>query len=255
MDDMKELGIVIRDSKIVVSSRDVARVFEKEHKDVLKSIRELGVNDEFAQRNFAPGSYKDANNQDRPEYLITRDGFTILAMGYTGDRAMAFKIAYIRAFNAMEEELRNKTALAAPRTLLEALRMAADLEEKRLLILAENETMKPKADFFDAVADSKTAVEMACVAKVLGIPGIGRNNLFKILRERKILLPNNQPYQEYIDRGYFRVIEQKYQTADGETRISVKTLAFQKGIDFIRKTLTGTGDRECVTTLLGAGLE
>ena len=61
--------------------------------------------------------------------------------------------------------------------------------------------------------------------------------------------------REYIDRGYFRVIEQKYQTADGETRISVKTLAFQKGIDFIRKTLTGTGDRECVTTLLGTGLE
>ncbi len=56
----------------------MARVFEKEHKDVLKSIRELGSDEEFNRRNFAPVEYRDAKGEMRPEYLITRDGFTLL---------------------------------------------------------------------------------------------------------------------------------------------------------------------------------
>jgi prophage antirepressor-like protein len=114
------------------------------------------------------------------------------------------------------------------------------------LIVAQNiitqkdkliEDMKPKAEFFDAVADSKTAVAIGDVAKVLGIKGLGRNNLFEKLRNKKVLMQNNQPYQKYIDNGYFRVIEQKYQKPDGETVISFKTLVYQKGIDYIRKLI------------------
>ncbi len=97
--------------------------------------------------------------------------------------------------------------------------------------------LKPKADFYDQVAGSKTAIEMGLVAKTLGIRGIGRNTLFTFLREIKILQYNNIPYQEYVDRGYFRVIEQKYNKPSGEVNISLKTLVFQRGIDFIRKKL------------------
>ncbi|KPU42138.1 hypothetical protein OXPF_39170 [Oxobacter pfennigii] len=97
-------------------------------------------------------------------------------------------------------------------------------------------TMKPKAEFFDAVADSKTAIEMSKAAKVLNF-GKGRNTLFAILRAEGILRDNNEPYQEYIDRGYFRVIEQKYSKPDGSTNISIKTLVYQKGLDYIRKIL------------------
>lgn len=103
------------------------------------------------------------------------------------------------------------------------------------------ERMKPKEEFFDAVTDSKDAIPMANVAKVLGFKDIGRNNLFKILREEKILQPNNIPYQEYIDRGYFRVVEQRYDKPYGEVGINIKTLVFQKGIDFIRKLLINKG--------------
>ena len=103
------------------------------------------------------------------------------------------------------------------------------------------EEMKPKADFFDAVADSKDAIEIGQVAKVLNLPGIGRNKLFEILRKRKVLMdgfPNrNVPYQKYIDKGYFRTIEQKYTLPDGSTRIDIKTLVYQKGVDGIRKLL------------------
>jgi len=98
------------------------------------------------------------------------------------------------------------------------------------------ETMKPKVEFFEAVTDSKDAISMADVAKVLNF-GSGRNTLFKILRQEKILQKDNRPYQEYIDRGFFRVVEQKYDKGYGETGINIKTLVFQKGVEYIRKLL------------------
>lgn len=113
------------------------------------------------------------------------------------------------------------------------------------LIVAQNiisqkdkqiEEMQPKADFFDAVADSKTAISMNEVSKVLGIKGLGRNNLFEFLRDNAILDRCNVPYQKYIDCGWFRVIEQKY-TKNGEEHISIKTLVYQKGVDAIRRKI------------------
>lgn len=102
-----ELGLFIQpaEQRVVVSSRDVARVFGKEHAKVLRDIRNLECSEAFSQANFGLGSYKDAQNQERPEYLITRDGFTFLAMGFTGEKAAKFKEAYIEAFNAMEKAL------------------------------------------------------------------------------------------------------------------------------------------------------
>ena len=96
--------------------------------------------------------------------------------------------------------------------------------------------MKPKADFFDAVADSKTAISMNEVAKVLNIKGYGRNNLFEFLRENKVLDRWNVPYQKYVDNGWFRVIEQHYQK-NGEPIVTTKTLVYQKGVDGIRKMI------------------
>ena len=98
------------------------------------------------------------------------------------------------------------------------------------------EEMKPKADFFDAVADSKTAISMNEVAKVLDIRGYGRNNLFEFLRDSKILDQRNVPYQRYVDNGWFRVIEQHYMK-NGEPVVTTKTLVYQKGVDAIRKMI------------------
>lgn len=126
-------------------------------------------------------------------------------------------------------------SLQAPKTYAEALRALADEAEKAEALQKQNLLMQPKAEFFDAVAGSKTAISLGEVAKVLDM-GIGRNKLFEILRQKHILMRNNQPYQQYVDMGYFRVIEQKYEV-HGEVRISIKTLVYQKGIDWIRKQL------------------
>lgn len=102
-----DLGVFVKDSvqKVMVSSRDVARVFEKDHKNIIRDVKNLECSEEFNALNFEPVEYRDAKGEKRPEYLMTRDGFTILAMGFTGKKAMQFKEAYIKAFNAMESAL------------------------------------------------------------------------------------------------------------------------------------------------------
>ena len=105
----QELGLVELDGRIMVGSRDIAKSFRKQHSNVLDAIKRLDCSDEFAALNFKLGSYKDKNGQSRPEYFLTRDGFTFLVMGFTGQLSARFKEAYIRAFNAMEAAL-TKTA-------------------------------------------------------------------------------------------------------------------------------------------------
>lgn len=109
---------------IVVSSRDVAETFEKEHKEVIRSIegqkdsdgktKHLGLIEQIEQggelpfdKYFIPSEYK-SNGRSYKEYFMTRDGFTLLVMGFSGEKAMKFKLAYIKQFNQMEELLKGK---------------------------------------------------------------------------------------------------------------------------------------------------
>lgn len=104
-----------QNGKLVVSSRNVAEVFEKEHKNVLQDIRNVlsSCSQEFGMLNFQLTPYTHPQNgQTYSEYLLTKDGFTMLAMGYTGPKAMAFKEAYIKRFNEMEQQLKASTPIS-----------------------------------------------------------------------------------------------------------------------------------------------
>ena len=92
----------------IVTSLDIAETFVKEHKRVLQDIRELECSEDFGRHNFVQSSYVNCQNKKQPMYYVTRDGFTLLAMGYTGEKAMKFKEGYIRQFNAMEKLLIGK---------------------------------------------------------------------------------------------------------------------------------------------------
>lgn len=105
-------GVTEKNNRPIVSSRRVAEVFSKQHKDVLESVRKItastsGLSEKFRQRNFTPSSYRNEQNKRQPEVLLTRDGFTILAMGFTGKKAIQFKEAYINRFNQMEQFIQN----------------------------------------------------------------------------------------------------------------------------------------------------
>lgn len=103
-----EITKLNKEEVTVVTSLDIAETFGKEHARVLRDIRELECSDEFRLGNFAESSYTNSQNKKQPMYFITRDGFTLLVMGYTGEKAMKFKEGYIRQFNAMEKALIGK---------------------------------------------------------------------------------------------------------------------------------------------------
>ena len=110
-----EYRLYERNGKAFCSSRQVAEEIGKRHADVLRAIEKItaptsGVSADFNERNFALVTYKDAKGERRPEYLMTKDGFAILAMGFTGKKAMRFKEAYIRRFNEMEAFIRSLQA-------------------------------------------------------------------------------------------------------------------------------------------------
>lgn len=90
----------------LVDSRYVAQYFAKEHKNVIRDIRELDCSEEFRRLNFEPSSYKNEQGKKQPCYYMTRDGFVFLAMGYRGKKAAKFKELYIRRFNEMERFIR-----------------------------------------------------------------------------------------------------------------------------------------------------
>ena len=95
------------EERLVVSSRQVAEDFEKYHKDVLESIRDILKAENSAVRYFYETTYKvEGNNKNYPEYLMTRDGFSLLVMGFTGEKALKWKLKYINAFNEMEATLK-----------------------------------------------------------------------------------------------------------------------------------------------------
>ena len=110
-------SVSLHDGRPATTSLEVAKFFDKRHDDVLKSIRNLLPNcpENFSARNFAGASFLDEQAKNRPMYIIYRDGFMLLVMGYTGKKALALKLAYIEAFNRMEAELarRNRPALPA----------------------------------------------------------------------------------------------------------------------------------------------
>lgn len=127
----------------------------------------------------------------------------------------------------------NQESMTSEQILASAVILAQNIIASKDKLIAD---MKPKADFFDAVADSKTAIPMDQVAKVLDC-GLGRNKIFELLRNNSILQYNNIPYQKYVDLGYFRVVEQSYVKPTGENCVNTKTLVFQRGLDFIRRQI------------------
>lgn len=126
--EIKKIG---KEELATCTSLDVAETFGKEHRHVLRDIRELGCSEEFNQSNFGPISYIDAMNREQKAVVMTRDGFTLLVMGYTGDTAMKFKEAYIKQFNAMEAVLKGKLierekGIAVRQALTKALQQSTE---------------------------------------------------------------------------------------------------------------------------------
>jgi Rha family phage regulatory protein len=122
-----DYGVTALDGVPVVSSRKVAEIFDKRHDNVLHAISNCGCSKEFNLLNFKETYYKDSQGRKYREYLMTKDGFAFIVMGFTGKKAAQFKEAYINRFNEMERFIRsrNLARLEYPE-LTDAIKMMHD---------------------------------------------------------------------------------------------------------------------------------
>ena len=105
---MTEELVIMRDRQAVTSSLQVAENFEKNHADVMRSIRNLTQQNCRVKNMFVEDVYINKRGQEQPMFYINRDGFSLLVMGFTGDKALQFKLKYIDAFNRMEKQLQQQ---------------------------------------------------------------------------------------------------------------------------------------------------
>ena len=227
---------------------------ELDKSDLLKKIkREVKVMksmDIFNEGNFSLAEYKDRKGEMRPTYEMNRDG--ILQMAASESVYVRAKIIeYINALeNRLKEQDQKKDLLLAiydgGQNAILASKQLTELEVKEATtpLLNKIEEDKPLVEFAEQVTLSADTIDIGTFSKLIKDENIklGRNQLFEWLRDNKYLMKNNIPYQQYIDNGYFKVIEQIYKTPYGN-KINVKTLITPIGqIKLIEKLRKLYGD-------------
>lgn len=216
---MNNIILSTQNGEPVASSRQIAESFEKNHRDVLRAVDNLKEDVRNFAQMFFETTVPDSYGREQRAYLMNRDGFTLLAMGFTGKAALEWKLKYIAAFNEMEKKLTKQPQLTRSQLLATALIAAhEELEEKDKQI----ETMKPKALFADAVSASKKSILVGELAKLLSQNGIniGQNRLFDWMRKNGYLIKDpkrsdyNLPTQRSMEMGLFEIKETTIQHSD-----------------------------------------
>ena len=232
--------VIMKDQQAVTSSLQVADNFGKSHRHVLEAInKKIDSAENSAQYKtmFVKGTYKDKSGKQNKMYYMNRDGFTFIAMGFTGAKADGFKLKYIEAFNKMEDQIKTG-GFKVPSTMAEALRLAADQQEQL-------EVMKPKAIFADSVATSHTTILVGDLAKIIKGNGIdiGARRLFQWMRDNGYLIKRkgtdyNSPTQKSMDLGLFKIKESSHVNSDGVTVVTKTSKVTGKGQQyFVNKFL------------------
>lgn len=207
-----------------MSSREIAEMTGKNHADVLRDIRNMLLElygDTRGLSSFA-SSYLNSQNKEMPCFLLPKRETLILTSGYS----ISQRAKIIDRWQELE-------SAQIPKTLPEALRLAADLAERNAALENKIQSDAPKVEFALAVRRMDGACKIGEFGKVIGI---GQNKLFAKLRKDEILMANNMPYQRYIDAEYFVVIEQTpYTDRNGKAHPTFTTMVTGKGQVWIEK--------------------
>lgn len=230
---MNEIILSTQNGEPVASSRQIAESFGKEHKHVLTAIRQILVAENSATKFFHETAF-EYRGQKFPEYMMNRDGFTLLAMGFTGKAALEWKLKYIQAFNEMEKQLAQRPQLSRSELMAQALIAAHEELEHKDRQIAE---LTPKGIFADAVSASKKSILVGELAKLLCQNGvqIRQNRLFSWMRERGYLIKDpkrsdyNMPTQRAVEQGLFEIKETTVVHSDGHTSINKTPKVTGKG--------------------------
>lgn len=128
-----------QDQKVVTDSITIAAVFEKRHDKVLRDIRELKCSDDFRLLNFGESFYQNKQGREMPLFLVTENGFYMLAMGYTGSKAMEYKERYINEFERMRTNLENRNKVLDARQNHENASLLLEEYERRITLISKQQ--------------------------------------------------------------------------------------------------------------------
>lgn len=236
--EFKDL-VKVENNQAVTDSRNVAEHFGKLHKNVIQAIENLFKSATEKDRlkikpMFLESTKLDSYGRNQKIYLMNKKGFSLLVMGFTGEKALEWKIKYIEAFEWMEEQLKklsqpNVDELVNNPDLL--ISLATKLKEQKKQI----EVLTPKAEYTDHILNSKLLVNTTSIAKDFGMSAVTFN---KLLNHFKIIYRHNNRgqwfvYQKYIDKGYAQSCTCKKTLNDGSTKEVIYTKWTQAGKEFI----------------------
>lgn len=252
-----ELVFMGESGQAITNSLLVAKKFGKDHKHVLESIRKMMTAKNSAVLQMFEGStYINEQNKEQPMFLMNRDGFTLLAMGFTGVKAMEFKIDYINAFNKMESKIKKSIAILPDFTdpAEAAMAWAKEYREKKVLAIenkkleedniqlaAENQELKHDKNYLDLIMRSKALLTISQIAQDYGMSGKAMN---KKLADMGIQYSINGQwilYARYKDCGYVSSRSIDITRADGRPDVVLHTEWTQAGRKFLYEELKKDG--------------
>ncbi len=217
---MSDIILSTQNGQAVVSSRDIAKHFGREHKNILAAIREILVAEKSATKFFYESSF-EYRGQTFPEYLMNRDGFTLVVMGLNNtEKVIEWKLKYIQAFNEMEKKLTapepEPPELALSKALVMAQGIIAREQERSKQLEKENAKLKPAAEYAHNMLLSDETLTVTQIALNFGMTA---NKLNKLLEEWGIQKKVNKqwiPKRKYIDKGY--TVSIPVEVGNGETK-------------------------------------
>lgn len=210
---MDEIILRNENGQILASSREVADKFGKNHKDVLESIRNLTAENSAVKDMFQISQYTNSRGRNYDQYLMNRDGFSLLAMGFTGKKALEWKLKYINAFNMMEEKLKSGNYLSDEEKWKLQLFSKDALEVKiaheklcELEVAKATAPLIPKAEYHDNVLNKDGLITTTIIAKDLGLRSAMKLN--QIMNINGIIWKKSGVWTPYAD--YEWLINEKY---------------------------------------------
>lgn len=243
-----------KDGEIWVNSQDVAENFGRRHCDLLRAINDLKADLSTPQFCvlFKNGEYIAANGKKNKMYFMTRDGFSLLVMGFTGRKALNWKVKYIEAFNTMEERLKSGDTLT-DEELLKLQLFSKDAAEvaaahNKLVDMAVDKAtapLIPKAEFCDAVAVSENSISFGKFAGEFqngSGKSFGRNRIMAFCRNKGYLCKDthllNKPMQRMIDSGYMQYLVSTRRNGANKIYTTYTPMLTGKGQIWLTKELT-----------------
>ena len=223
-----------------IDSREVAFMVEKDHSKLLRDIRTY--TDYLAEAKIGLGEffiesvYTDNNNQERPCYLLTKQGCEMVANKLTGKKGVLFTARYVKRFNEMESAIQHKL----PTTFAEALRLAADTAEENEQLRLDNEVKaqliaeyEPIISYVDTILSAKGTVATTQIAADYGMSAYRMNKTLHELGVQRNVGGQWILYQKHMNNGFTKSETFHFNKSDGSPATTMNTKWTQKGRLFI----------------------